>query len=83
MSTTLPQIVPPPHAAPPPVGDSFASRLALLLLVVLGCVYLLNPTAGLFELLPDNLPLIGNLDEAGATALVIWAGRKLFLRRRV
>ncbi len=34
-------------------------------------VYLINPTAGLFEFLPDNLPFVGNLDEAGATALLI------------
>ena len=26
--------------------------------------YLLNPGAGVFELLPDHLPLVGNLDEA-------------------
>jgi hypothetical protein len=33
-------------------------------------IYLLNPGAGLFEVLPDNLPLIGNLDEAAAMALL-------------
>jgi hypothetical protein len=33
-------------------------------------IYLLNPGAGMFELLPDNLPLIGNLDEAAAMALL-------------
>lgn len=38
--------------------------------------YLLNPTAGLFELLPDALPGIGNLDEAAAVGLAIasWRG---------
>ena len=36
-------------------------------------IYLVNPTAGILEFIPDNLPLIGNLDEAGATALLIWA----------
>ena len=36
-----------------------------------GFVYLLNPSAGLLELIPDNLPLVGNLDE-GAAALLIW-----------
>ena len=36
------------------------------------CVlYLLNPTAGFFELIPDTLPLIGNLDEAAAVATLI------------
>jgi uncharacterized membrane protein YkvA (DUF1232 family) len=41
-------------------------RMAVIGLVCL--VYLLNPTFGLFELLPDNLPIIGNLDEALAVA---------------
>lgn len=40
--------------------------------LALGVVYLINPTAGVIELLPDALPFVGNLDEAGATALVIW-----------
>jgi len=34
-------------------------------------VYLINPTLGILELIPDNLPLIGNLDEAGATAILL------------
>ena len=32
---------------------------------------MLNPTMGVFELIPDNLPVIGNLDE-GAAAILIW-----------
>jgi uncharacterized membrane protein YkvA (DUF1232 family) len=38
---------------------------------IVGLIYLLNPTAGVFEIIPDNLPIIGNLDE-GAAALLIW-----------
>ena len=38
-----------------------------------GLIYVLNPTMGIFELLPDNLPLIGNLDE-GVAFLLIWFG---------
>ncbi len=34
-------------------------------------VYLLNFDMGLFELIPDNLPVIGNLDEVGATLLLL------------
>jgi uncharacterized membrane protein YkvA (DUF1232 family) len=45
-----------------------------LLLGLVGAVYLLNPTAGVLELIPDNLPLVGNLDEAAAAFLVIWCG---------
>ncbi len=38
-------------------------------------IYLLNPTAGLFEIIPDNMPLIGNLDEATAVAIILAALR--------
>ena len=38
---------------------------------LLSVLYILNPTAGLFEIIPDNLPLIGNLDEAAAVALLL------------
>lgn len=38
---------------------------------VLAALYILNPTAGVFEVIPDNLPLVGNLDEAAAVALLL------------
>lgn len=34
-------------------------------------VYLANPTLGVFELLPDNLPVVGNLDEAFFTWVLL------------
>jgi len=40
---------------------------------LLGLLYLLNPTAGLLELIPDNLPWVGNIDE-GAAAMAVWYG---------
>jgi len=43
------------------------------LLGALSFVYLLNPTMGVFELLPDALPIVGNLDEATATAVLLAA----------
>ena len=33
--------------------------------------YLINPGAGVLELIPDNVPVVGNLDEAGAAALLV------------
>ena len=51
-----------------------------VLAVVLGAIaviYLINPTAGVIELIPDNLPIVGNLDEAAATAIAIAALRHL------
>ncbi len=38
---------------------------------LLATIYILNPTAGFFEIIPDNIPLIGNLDEAAAVALLL------------
>ena len=43
----------------------------VFLLGLLSAFYILNPTAGLFEIIPDNLPFIGNLDEAAAVALLL------------
>jgi uncharacterized membrane protein YkvA (DUF1232 family) len=48
------------------------TRVGAVLGIALGILYLLNPTAGVLELIPDNIPLIGNLDEAAATTLVLW-----------
>ena len=43
------------------------------------CVlYVLNPGAGIFELIPDNLPFVGNLDEATAALLAFRWGKKLW-----
>ncbi len=50
---------------------SLVGSLLVGLFGALGVVYLINPTAGLIELIPDNLPVIGNLDEAAAVMLVI------------
>ena len=38
-----------------------------------GLIYLINPGAGVLEILPDNLPIIGNIDEAAASTILIWA----------
>ena len=38
-------------------------------------VYLLNPTMGVIEFIPDNFPIIGNLDEATATAVLLACAR--------
>lgn len=43
----------------------------IILTGIIAFVYILNPTAGIFELIPDVIPVVGNLDEAGATALLI------------
>ena len=45
----------------------------IYLLSLIGLIYLLNPTAGIIEIIPDNFPLIGNLDE-GVAAVLVWEG---------
>ena len=42
---------------------------------VIATIYLLNPTLGVFELLPDNIPFVGNMDEATATMVLLGAMR--------
>lgn len=45
--------------------------ISYALLGLISAIYLVNPTLGLFELIPDNLPVVGNLDEAFFAALLI------------
>jgi hypothetical protein len=48
-------------------------NIFVFLVGILSLVYLINPGMGILELIPDNLPIIGNLDEAGAALLLIAA----------
>lgn len=43
------------------------------LAALLSFIYILNPTAGTLEILPDILPIIGNLDE-GVASILLWYG---------
>jgi hypothetical protein len=63
-------------------------KLLVALAGLLAFLYLANPTFGVFEFIPDNIPLVGNLDEATATMVLLGALRyfgmdltKLFLNR--
>lgn len=56
-----------------PSGRSIPGIIVWLVLGLTGIVYLLNPTVGLLEAIPDNVPVFGNLDEATATILVLAA----------
>ena len=44
--------------------------------LALGGLYLLNPTFGV-DILPDNLPILGNLDEAAIMLIVLGTIRYL------
>lgn len=38
---------------------------------IIALLYLLNIGAGVIELIPDNMPFVGNLDEGGAVLLLL------------
>ncbi len=50
-----------------------SSTLVNIAIAVFCVIYLINPTAGFIEFIPDYLPIIGNLDEATATAGLLYA----------
>jgi len=65
------------HAAGLPGRCLRAARIAAALVgVILSGLYLLNLTCGLVEL-PDNLPLVGNIDEVAVSALLFGCLRYL------
>lgn len=43
---------------------SLVKRGVAVVLAAISFVYILNPGAGILEIIPDNIPLIGNFDEA-------------------
>lgn len=46
-------------------------HVLVALLAAISILYLLNFGFGWVEFLPDNLPIVGNLDEAAATLLLL------------
>lgn len=42
----------------------------VVIVALISIAYLLNIGAGFIELIPDNIPFVGNLDEAGASYLL-------------
>ncbi len=46
-------------------------NLAIFCSGLICTMYLMNAGLGIIEIVPDNFPLIGNLDEASATALLL------------
>jgi hypothetical protein len=48
--------------------------------IAVGGLYILNPTGGIIELIMDNFPIVGNLDEAAILFLMFGAMRYLGMR---
>ena len=65
-----------PAQTPETTGEkkqTMLPRPVLFVIAVVCSLYLVAPTLGIFELIPDAIPLIGSLDEAGATAGLLFA----------
>jgi uncharacterized membrane protein YkvA (DUF1232 family) len=75
------QVKPEPQQYPPlsrsffftPLSERGVPTWAVYVFAVLGLIYMLNPTLGILEFIPDNLPVVGNLDE-GVAFMLVWAG---------
>lgn len=50
---------------------SWFKSIGMVMAGIICVIYLLNPDAGVLELIPDNIPIIGNLDEVAATILLL------------
>jgi uncharacterized membrane protein YkvA (DUF1232 family) len=57
--------------------------LLYLLGMAIAVLYLLNPGAGVFELVPDQLPIVGHIDEAAMMALLMSCTRSLRRMRTI
>jgi hypothetical protein len=57
------------------ISMRYMKDILVFVIGLLAALYLINPTFGVFELIPDNLPLVGNIDEATATGLLLAAVR--------
>lgn len=62
-----------------PAEKPTLSRVLAWAILGLGVIYLLNPLAGI-DLIPDVIPLAGNLDEAAVVFVVLGALHYLGIR---
>lgn len=58
-------------------ASGFQFRIGSVMVGAICLLYLLNPTAGFLEFIPDNIPVIGNLDEAAAVTGLLMSLSKL------
>ena len=61
-----------------PLSKRGFPRWLVFALGLLGLVYILSPTCGLIEFIPDNQPIVADLDE-GAAVLLVFYGLLEFL----
>jgi uncharacterized membrane protein YkvA (DUF1232 family) len=49
--------------------------VVVVLFGIAAALYLVYPSAGIFELIPDAIPFVGSVDEATATTILLAAFR--------
>lgn len=54
----------------------------VLSLALASFIYLLNPTAGIVEFIPDNFPFLGNVDE-GISSFILYSSFEYFRRKKI
>jgi hypothetical protein len=65
-------------AAPPlPRKASWLGQMLATVGAILSLIYLANFDAGIWELIPDIFPILGNIDEVLFTMLLVYCLRKL------
>ena len=65
-----------------PLSRQGLPRWLVFLTGFIGLFYLLNPTAGVIEIIPDVIPIVGNLDEGVAVVLIWYAVVEFFEGRK-
>jgi hypothetical protein len=85
-------LIPQPNQSPAEIGTStvetfehpkplgWLGTIGAALGAVVSVIYLCNPGMGIFEILPDALPVIGNLDEVFFTLLLLYCLQNLGIR---
>lgn len=57
-------------------------KIWVIILACFSALYLINPTAGVLEFIPDNIPYIGNLDE-GVACYLLYSCIEYFRGRKI
>ena len=52
-------------------SKTLGKSLVAGVLAILSTIYLLNPGFGVIDIIPDNMPVFGNLDEAAVAAILL------------
>src|SRR5262245_59779328 len=76
----VPEVLSRSQAHPPVERLGTSGAVLATIGAIVSLLYLINPSLGIFEFLPDKLPLIGNLDELFFALLLVECLRKLNIR---